>query len=606
MFEFMKLVGSRLNNHKSPPINRAKRFLRSLSAKSLDEAWSILAEDAAESWRGMDTGAMLEKAYRIKRKDSKEQQAVSLMLAIAKSRETEAVALVSREGMSFMQPQWMPNCFLAVEFASQWVLAEKIAASIASNQALLAGAGERGSRLSFSLPASVPGEAEDSGMGKSPNECDSLVSTALIVAVERQRSKVKIAPFLVEHGISLRGSGNFLLNRNGGQPVFVARRRGLERRPVNGISAEACMLSYACEGVNREDLLISLIKRFRDEGPDGAGWELLRSMTVLEKVVSWQRQDAAVALIGDDLPQAMAEGVEPADVALVLRRMIMADMDIAAERFAIAIASIGGDLLEALSLSNANVRNGPPALCLAIEKGKAELASLLIACGANYSVKAISQGDLESGIESPIPKSMLEMAAERGLERVIVAMLKKIGLGDESRAFLAGNDGARLAREALSRGFPEVAIALFRGGADLDSGGENPSSAMLWTDGSWRSQMVVIKLLREEPAAKRAWAFEALDGHGRGALARAIFGKAADGLIKEIILLGGDATVAERQLRGAKDEVERLRLLRSDALPGASLASSIESVAEKVRSKMRQALAHSALSTSKKSIPNAD
>lgn len=603
MFEFMKLVGSRMDKHKRPPINRAKRFVRSLSAKSLDESWSILAEDASESWRGMDTGAMLEKACRIKRKDSNEQQALSLMLAIAKRDETEAVALVSREGMSFMQPQWMPNFLLAVELASQWALAEKIAASIASNPALLAGAGERGSRLGFSMAANVRGEAEDGGVGKSLSERDSLVSTALIVAVERQRSKVKIAPFLVEHGVALGGSGKVLLDRNGGRPVFVAPMRGLGRRPVDGISAEACMLSYACEGIDREDLLISLIRRFRAEGPDGAGWELLRSMTVLEKVVFWERQDAAIALIGDDVPQAMAEGVESADVAFLLRRMILAGMDIAAERLVIAIASIGGDFLEALSLSNANVKNGPPPLCLAIEKGKSELASRLIACGANYSSKAIQQGDLEAGVESPVPKSMLEMAAERGLDRVIVTMLKKIGLGDESRAFLAENDGARLAREALARGFPDVAIALFRGGADLDSGCESPSSAMLWTDGSWRSQMVVIKLLREESAAKRAWAFEAVDGHGRGALARAIFGKAADGLIKEIILLGGDATIAERQLRGAKDEVERLRLLRSEALPDGLAAPSTESVAEKVRSKMRQALAHSAMSSSKRINP---
>lgn len=601
MLDFMKLIGVHVNKRPAV-VNRAKRFLRSLSHKTLDEAWAVLTEDASESWRSIDTGAMLEKAYKIKRKDPKEQQAVNLMLAIAKSRESEAVALVSREGMDFMQPQWMANCLLATELANQWALTEAIVMAIIANKDLLHGAGEVGSRPgSLAMPA---GDVSESAVGNIKKKRDPLTSTALLVDVERPRSRMKIASLLVAHGVGLGGSGKVLSDERDGEPVFKNAARQEKRISVDGNSDQALLLNYACEGVGRENLLLSLIERFQREGPRGGGWQILSSMNVLAKVVHWERDEAAAALIGDGAPQATSVGVEPLDVAQLLRRMIMSNMNLSAERLVLAISSIGGPLLEALNLSNPNAKNGPPPLALAIGKGNADLAAVLVACGANCSVKAVSQEDLESGAESLVAKSMLEMAAERGLERVIYKMIQMVGLGEPSKAFIVENDGARLAREAMARGFPEVAIALLRGGAGLlDEPEAKVSSAMLWTAGSVRAQVAVIQLLRNEPAEARAAAFEALDEHGRGALARAAFGE-SQGLVKTLLAEGANVAAADAQLQGHKEQLDRLRsILCESAISLANPLVGIESVAEKVRLKMRHALDRPALSTSKRIHP---
>ena len=607
MREFMRLVSGRLPPSKKLG-NGTSRFIKSLSAPSLDDAWSILAEDALAGWKGRDKSGMVERSQRIKRKNASDDLAVKLIIKIASGKERNAIEFVESEGVDYMRPEWIANCLLAAQFSSQWSLAMRIGRAVVENPRLLAGAAFAG------VAAQEPFNGEDASASELAPRAEATgidKETPLLAAIKHARNDLGV--LLMRGGVDLSKSAALLREMRGkGTRAFSKTASGWDEGLVD--TAEASVLSFCIEGGKPEDFASALIARIHNEGPNALGAPLLNSMAVLQKIVSFGRSHAVFEFLDADRGDALAAlatlvGKSPAeDVAFLLRRMIMNGMDVAANWMVDAVGS-GNEGISPFDLPAFSVMDGgPAAVDLAVKAQKWGLAERLVAAGANFWSKRRSVESWREGREDEDPKSALDLAIAMGASPLVSAMLEKMGDSGKLAGFFAQNDGASLARQAAMHGFYDVAASLVRAGADIagDSACQNLSSAMMWSCQSENAQLAVIERLREHPSATRLAAIEALDEYGKGALARAAWNdkpSIAEALIKE----GANIAAAAKQIGRPSAALSLLTEVCSSApspcLPEALVVDGLALVAAKARARVIQAGSGGKLAAARRASP---
>lgn len=484
---------------------RDERFMRSLGAKSLDEAWALLADGAGDGWLGFENPALLwERAKSTKCKTADRQKAVDMLVLIGEGDEHATIAWLSKEGMGFMRAQWMANCLLAAIHSGQEAVAHELAQHAFNNHTLSLFGGVQRVGLLPKFKRDARAMAEKSSHHRHGGAVVFQEWTPLVAAIAAGQNSV--ADFLIAKSSWLAPSAEIVATL---EPALGGDAQEDLR------SDEARVLSFAISR-RRESTQLALIQRLvgNGKGPRGA----LASGEMLRLAASHGQEEAAFQLMAARAHACKTLEESDADLSRmepqILRMMIDGGMSRAAKKLVrMAAARPRPFGIEMLDKPDAL---GLTALGAAIEKKDEAVAIMLVAAGADP--RAPSGGEC-----------MAIRAAKLGLEDAARAILDRLGHNSFFDGSVKESDGAFLAFDAIGCGWDEAVIVLIKAGCSLrsraDANGQSPGPLSWPVAASDLISMAVIGRLAGMSPADRAWALEYVSIHGQlafGPLAKAL------------------------------------------------------------------------------------
>lgn len=535
-------------------IGRDRRFLESLTAKSLDDAWAILADGAENKWADYENfpNMMVEARKRMERSPkAKNKEAIELIILIGERNERQAVNFLLESGCGFMCSEWVSNCLLAAILSGQNMLADAIGRGVAERPHLLKGA---------SLPGVLPKfktEARELSAKKGHHGHGGggwfWQSTPLLAAISV--GHLNLAFFLISKGLALEGSAFALGERS--KLLGKTARSGKFKME----DAPSLVLGFAiCE--KRESVQLALIDRIKREGASGIGWKAVGSSEVLKLAARHGQEKAAIALMGAGgeaifghsrrkdchertTVHAMGQAVLHDLDGEVLREMMASNMNRAAGKL-VGIASRSGDPM-AIEILDAKDALEMRSVAAAVSHGNEKLALQLIAAGA----------DVKDRISARDSRSVAHLAAEKEMEEVLCAIIKALGSSRQS-----GSGGSEpwefMAFDACMAGQGNVARRLIKAGAPLKARMRDgfASGPLGWPSDDDGVMLAIIDQVREMMPAERSRILEeAVCGvksiNGFGPLAEAVTAKGAK-VVKALIQAGASVENAKAQVLASK------------------------------------------------------
>lgn len=532
---------------------RDERFLKSLTAKSLDEAWAILADGAENKWADYESPAlMMEQARKIVERSSKGKngKAIELIVLIAERKEYRTMSFLAESGFAFMRPEWVSNCMLAAILSGQTMVSDVIGRGIAEYADLLKGA---------SLPGILPKikrEAQEIAAknGRHGHQRADVFwqSTPLLAAISA--GHINVATFLISKGLALEGSASALGERS----ALLGKKSPSGKFEIS--DAPSLVLGFAiCE--KKEKIQLALIDRIKSEGSQAVGWNAVGSCEMLRLAARHGQETAAIALLGGggtsvrgrrrNAGEEEAAAKEMSQALLrylnseILGAMIASNMNRAAGKL-VGIARASGDT-RAIDILDAPNPLGMRSLSMAVSSGNEKLALQLIAAGVN----------LKSPVGARDSRSVAHLAAEKEMGEVLGAIIKAL---ESSRdPGLGGSEGWEfMAFDACALLQGNVATRMIKAGAPLKSRVRDgfESGPLCWPGADDGVMLAVIDRVQAMPQDERSrvleegvWRDESADGFGPLALAVSTRGTH---VVKALILAGASVENAKAQLAASR------------------------------------------------------